>query len=141
MNKQKCRGHKEDSDSKLKLVNQNNSFPLCPICFYLSMEAQFLGFFYLYIFCFRSILAKPKVYILVFSNTKHLHRMCNEVSFSAPHLLHKEVLTLLILCSIYCRLICPVRSPTNILQCFLSSLRINGTYLSVGTSRHNWLVP
>ncbi len=50
-------------------------------------------------------------------------------------------LALLILCSMYCRLICRVRSPTNILQCFLSSLLRNWTYLSDGLSRHSWLVP
>ncbi len=48
--------------------------------------------------------------------------MCTDVSFSAPHLLHEGVFALLILCSMYCRLICPVRSPTNILQCFLSTI-------------------
>ncbi len=41
------------------------------------------------------------------------------------HLLHEGFFALLILCSMYCRLICPVRSPTNILQCFLSSLLMN----------------
>ncbi len=35
------------------------------------------------------------------------------------------VFALLILSSMYCRLICPVRSPTNILQCFLSNLHMN----------------
>ncbi len=39
----------------------------------------------------------------------------------------------------YCRLICPVRSPTNILQCFLSSLFMNWTYLSVCSSRYSSL--
>ncbi len=32
-----------------------------------------------------------------------------------------------------------VRSPTSILQCFLSSLLMNWTYLWVGSSRHNWV--
>ncbi len=40
-----------------------------------------------------------------------------------------------------CRLICPVRSPTNILQCFQSGLLMNWTYLSVGPSKYGWLVP
>ncbi len=88
-----------------------------------------------------SILAKTKVYIFTFSNTGHLHRMCTNVSFSAPHLLHEGVFALLILCSMYCRLICPVRSPTDILECFLSSLLINRAYLSVDPSRRSWLVP
>ncbi len=88
----------------------------------------------------ESIMAKPKVCILNFSNTGQPHRMCTDVSFSAPHLLHKGVFALLILCSIYCRLICPVKSPT-ILQCFLSSSLMNWAYLSVGSSRHSWLVP
>ncbi len=74
--------------------------------------------------CSGSILAKPKVCILTFS-TGHSYRMCTDVSFSAPHLLPEQVFALLILYSIYCRLICPVRSPTNILQCFLSSLLMN----------------
>ncbi len=50
------------------------------------------------------------------------HRVCTDVSFSAPQLLHEGGLALPILCSMYCRLICPVRSPTNILKCFLSGL-------------------
>ncbi len=48
---------------------------------------------------------------------------------------------LLISYSMDCKLICPVRSPINILQCFLSSLFMNCTYLSVDPSRHSWLVP
>ncbi len=44
MDKQKCRGHKENSDSEQKLANQNDSFPLCLVRFYLSIEAQFLRF-------------------------------------------------------------------------------------------------
>ncbi len=75
--------------------------------------------------CSGSILAKPKVCILTFSNTQHSHRMCTDVLFSAPHLLREGVFAFLILCSLYCRLICPVWSPTNILQCFLSSLLMN----------------
>ncbi len=75
--------------------------------------------------CSRSILAKPNVCIPTFSNTWHSHRMCTDVSFSAPHLLHEGVFPLLILCSMYCRLICLVKSPTNILQYFLSSLLMN----------------
>ncbi len=67
--------------------------------------------------------------------------MCTDVSFSEPYFTHEGVFVLLILCSIYCRLICPVRSPTSILQCFLSSLLMNRTYLSAGSSRHCWLVP
>ncbi len=78
--------------------------------------------------CSGSILAKPKVCILTFSNTGHSHRMCADVSFPAPHLLHERVFALLILCSMYCRLIWPVRSPTNILQYVLSSLLMNWTY-------------
>ncbi len=35
----------------------------------------------------------------------------------------------------------PVRNSTNILQCFLSSLLMNWTYISVGPSRNNWLIP
>ncbi len=91
--------------------------------------------------CSGSILAKPKVSILTFSNTGHSHRICTDVSFSVSHLLHEGVFVLLILCSMYCRLIHSVRSPTNILQCFRSSLLMNWTYLSVGLSRHSWLVP
>ncbi len=72
-----------------------------------------------------SILAKPEVCILTFSNTGHSHRICTDVSFSAPHLLHEGVFALLTLCSMYWRLICPVRRPTNILQCFLSNLLMN----------------
>ncbi len=34
MDKQKRRGHKENSDLEQKLINQNNS-----LCFYLSLEA------------------------------------------------------------------------------------------------------
>ncbi len=90
--------------------------------------------------CSGSILGKPKVCILTFSNTWHSHRMCTDVSFSAPHILHEGVFALLILWSIYRRLMCPVRSPTNILQCFSSSLLMNWTYLSVGPSRHSWIV-
>ncbi len=159
----------------------------------------------------------------------HTHRMCTDVSFSAPHLLLERVFALLIWCSIYCRLICPVksgtdlhrdklkrveataawctvqinyiylllhtltqtaywftcaihlvlvdhqlmdratlcveadcttpatcthvytctlhksipgfRSTTSTRQCFLSSLVMNWTYLSIGPSRHSWLVP
>ncbi len=91
--------------------------------------------------CSGSILTKPKVCILIFSNTRHSHRMCTDVSFSAPNLLHEGEFPLLILCSMYCRLICPFRSSTNILQCFLSSLLIIWAYLSVGPCRHSWLVP
>ncbi len=36
--------------------------------------------------------------------------MCTNISFSASHLLHERVFALFILCSIYCRLICLVRS-------------------------------
>ncbi len=72
--------------------------------------------------CSGSILAKPKVCILIFSNTGRSHRMYTDVSFSAPHLLHERVFALFILCS---RLICLVRSPTNILQCFLFNLLMN----------------
>ncbi len=67
--------------------------------------------------------------------------MCTDVSFSAPHLLHEEGFALLILCGMCCRLICPGRSPTDILPCFLSSSLTNWTYLSVGPSRHNCLIP
>ncbi len=67
--------------------------------------------------------------------------MCTDVSFSAPRLLHGGVFALLILCNMYYRLIWSVRSHTNILQCFLSSLLMNWTYLSVDPSRHSWLVP
>ncbi len=42
MDKQKHRGCKESSDSEQKLANQNNSFPLCSVRFYLSIEVQFL---------------------------------------------------------------------------------------------------
>ncbi len=57
------------------------------------------------------------------------------------HLLHELAFTLLILCRIYCRVICPVRSSTRILHCFQPSLLKKWTYLSVGPSRHSWLVP
>ncbi len=43
-----------------------------------------------------SILVKPKVCILTFSNTGHSHRMSTDVSFSASHLLHEEVFALLV---------------------------------------------
>ncbi len=56
--------------------------------------------------CSRSILAKPKVCIFTFSNTGHSHRMCTDVSYSAPYLLHEGVFALLILCSMHCRLMC-----------------------------------
>ncbi len=46
--------------------------------------------------CSGSILAKPKFCILTFSNTGHSHRMCTDVFFSAPHLLHEGVFALLI---------------------------------------------
>ncbi len=85
--------------------------------------------------CSGTILAKPSVCILAFSNTRYWHSLCTDVSFSAPHLLHEGIFVLLILCSIYCRLICLVRSPTNILQSFLSSLLMNWTYLLVGRFR------
>ncbi len=91
--------------------------------------------------CSGSILAKPNVCILTFSSTGHSHRMCTDVSFSAPHLLHEGVFALIILCNMHCKLIYLVRSPTNILQCFQSSLLMNWTYLSVGSFRHSWLVP
>ncbi len=39
-------------------------------------------------------------------------------------------------CTVYYRLISPVRSLTNNLQCLLSSLLMNWTYLSVGSSKH-----
>ncbi len=48
--------------------------------------------------------------------------------------------TLTILCSMYLRLACPVRSPISILQCFLSSLFIYWMYLPVGPSRQVQLV-
>ncbi len=67
----------------------------------------------------------PKVCILNFFNNSHSRRMCTDISISAPHLLHEGVFALLILCSMYCRLICPVRRATNILKCFLSSLLMN----------------
>ncbi len=38
---------------------------------------------------FGSIQTKSKVCILIFSNTRHSHRMCSDVSFSASHLLHE----------------------------------------------------
>ncbi len=79
--------------------------------------------------------------VLTFSNARHSHRMCTNISFSAPYLLHKGVFALLILCSIYYRLIFPDRSPTIILQCFASCLLMNQTYLLVGPSRYSWLVP
>ncbi len=82
----------------------------------------------------------PKVYILMFSNARHSHRIRTNVSSSAAHLLHEWVFALLILCSIYCKLICLVSSPTSILQCFLYSLLMDNTYLSVGPSKHSWLV-
>ncbi len=69
--------------------------------------------------CSGSILTKPKVCIFTFANTGHSHRMGTDVSFSAPHLLQEGVFALFILCSMYCRLTCPVRSPTKIPQCFL----------------------
>ncbi len=50
--------------------------------------------------CSGSILAKLNVCILTFSNTRHSHRMCTDVSFSAPHLLHDGVFARLVLCSI-----------------------------------------
>ncbi len=73
------------------------------------------------------------LYILVFSNARHSHSICTDVSFSASHLPHEEIYTL----QVEMRL---VRSPTNILQYFLSSLLMNWQYLSVGSSRHGWLV-
>ncbi len=90
--------------------------------------------------CPGSILAKPKVCILTFSNTRRSYRTVTDVSFSVPHLLHEGVFALLILCNMYCRLLCSVRSPTNILPCSRSSLLMNWTYLSVGPSRQRWLV-
>ncbi len=71
-----------------------------------------------------------------FLRHRHLRRICTDVSFSASDLLHEGV-HVLNLRSIYCRLIGLVRSPINILQCFLFNLLINWTYLSVGPSRHN----
>ncbi len=88
--------------------------------------------------CSRNILAKLKVCICIFSNTGYSHKICS-ISFSAPHLLYDGVFALLVLCSIYYRLTCPFRSSTCILQCFLSSLLMNWTYLLVSPSRHNWL--
>ncbi len=41
----------------------------------------------------------PMVCILTFSNTGHSHRMCTNISFSAPYPLYKGVFALLILCS------------------------------------------
>ncbi len=90
--------------------------------------------------CSGCILAKPRVCVLTVSNTRLSHRMCTSISSSAPHHLHKGFFALLILCSIYCRLICRVRSPTNIRQYFMSLL-MNWTYLLVGPSRYSWLVP
>ncbi len=81
--------------------------------------------------CTGSILAKPKGLYPYLSNTAHSHRMCTNVSFSAPYILHEGVFVLLILCSIYRYLICPVRNPTSNLQCFLSNLLMNWTYISV----------
>ncbi len=52
-------------------------------------------------------------------------------SLCSPHLVQH----------VHCRLTCPVRSPTNILLCFLSSLLMNRIYLSIGPFRHSWLVP
>ncbi len=86
-------------------------------------------------------LAKPEVCILIFSNTGYSRRMRTHVSFSAPHILHEGVFARLIVCSMYCRLIRSVRSPTNILQCFLSSLLMNQIYLLVDPSKHNCPVP
>ncbi len=39
--------------------------------------------------CSGSILTKPKVCILTFSNTEHSHRKCIDVSFSAPRCIYK----------------------------------------------------
>ncbi len=44
MDKWKGRGRKENSDLQQTLVNENNSFPLCPLCFYLFIEAFFFNF-------------------------------------------------------------------------------------------------
>ncbi len=70
---------------------------------------------------FGSILVKHKVCILTLSNTVHSHRICTNISLPAPHVLHEEASAHHILCSIYCKLICPIRSPTDILQHFLTS--------------------
>ncbi len=40
MDKLKSRGRKKNSDSEQKLANQNNSFLLCPLCFYMSIEVD-----------------------------------------------------------------------------------------------------
>ncbi len=70
--------------------------------------------------------------ILIISNHEDLHKICTNVSFSATHLLHERVSAFLFLCSsIYCKLVCPVKNLPNILQCFLSSLLLNWTYLLV----------
>ncbi len=77
---------------------------------------------------------KAEVCVHIFSNVEHSHRICTDLSFSAPHFLYEGVFVLLILCSIYCRLISPVRSPVSSLQCFLSTLLMNWTHLSVAVS-------
>ncbi len=68
-----------------------------------------------------------------------IHTQCKP-SFPALHFLH-VVVFLLNLCRMYCKLMCPVMSPTNSLQCFLYSQLMNYTYLSVSPSKHYWLVP
>ncbi len=86
-------------------------------------------------YLFRIRLGKAQDLHPYLSNTGHSHRMCTDVSFSALHFLHEGVFALFILCSMYSRLI------FHILQCILSSLLMNWTYLSIGPSRHSWLVP
>ncbi len=115
-----CRSFLEDFQNLSKmffaswiLIGTLGLRPTCPLPLYLSFK--FIGLFrrtasllrstislsLASFICSRYILANPKVCILTFSNTGHSHRMCTDVSFSAPHLLHKGVLVLLILYSMY----------------------------------------
>ncbi len=58
---------KENSDLEQKLANQKNSFPLCPVHFYLSIEDKFLRFFNL---CFEKEVKMSDFQIFIDSDGK-----------------------------------------------------------------------
>jgi hypothetical protein len=99
--------------------------PLCPIIWYQIKGAQF--------FCWSSSwptdldsryplgpkTKEPKYACMSESKASYSHRMLNEVSFSAPHLLHEGLLVKPIKLRCFLRVLCPVRRPIRTLYCVL----------------------
>ncbi len=67
MDKQKCRWCKENWDSEQKFANKNNSFLLCPIRFYLSIESVDFKI-YLFIYLFLKMKIERKNHLLRIQN-------------------------------------------------------------------------